>query len=74
MFSLPLPFQKAERQPQTKSISLEPVEAEAVTPTQFLQLIKEKPDRIESSRFIAPRLEDDHFGYFEIEYKAPVYK
>lgn len=73
MFSLPSLFRsKPER--KNSSVNLEPVTREYLTSVEFLELIESDPERIESSTFVAPRLGDMHFGYFEVEYRDPVYK
>jgi hypothetical protein len=52
---------------------MQPVERERVGPGQYLEL-ESDPDRVESASFVPPKLGDDHFGYFEVEYRTPVYK
>jgi hypothetical protein len=68
---LPLPFTSDE---EPSSLHLEPTRKERMTPAQFLQTLRADDDNIRSSSFVAPRLGDDHFGYFEVEYEKPVYK
>lgn len=71
-FRLPLPF--LDQQEPTQSLHLQPIEREQMGPAQFLDLLKRDSDRVESTTFISPKLGDDHFGYFEVEYRDPVYK
>lgn len=71
-FRLPLPF-TGESQP-TSTLDLEPVMRERLSPSEFLSVLESKQDRVKSSNFVPPKLGDDHFGYFEVEYDEPVYK
>jgi len=71
-FSLPPLFPSSEAEPQ--EMHLEPVFREQMAPHEFLQLLQSDTSRIKSSTFVPPRLGDNHFGYFEVEYDRPVYK
>jgi len=71
-FSLSLPF--LEGPDSQESIELEPVEQERMSPSGFLKALESNADDIESSSFIPPRLGDDHFGYFEVKYRNPIYR
>lgn len=71
-FRLPLPFFE-ERTPDNR-LQLEPVREERMGPAEFLEVLESNPDNIKSSSFVAPRLGENHFGYFEVEYRFPVYK
>lgn len=74
MFSFRLSFPFLGSSEPQGSIELEPVERERMSPAGFLSTLESDPDKIESSSFIPPRLGDDHFGYFEVEYRTPVYR
>lgn len=71
-FNLKLPF-LGDSEPQG-TIELKPVERERMSPAGFLATLESNADNIESSSFIPPRLGDDHFGYFEVEYRNPIYR
>lgn len=71
MFRLPLPFLGTPRQ---DSIELEPVRRERLSPAEFLEVLDSDRGRIASSNYVAPRLGDNHFGYFEVEYDRPIYR
>jgi hypothetical protein len=58
----------------TDEIQLIPVERERLTPAQFLRTMRERRDLVESSSYNPPQLGDDHFGYFDVEYREPIYE
>lgn len=47
------------------------VTSEVVGAIQFLEIIKNNPASVKTSKFVAPRIGGKGFGYFEIEYKTP---
>jgi len=65
--------QRAESSKQDE-ISMQSVTQEQLSPEAFLDSLAEHQRHIKSSRFVAPKLGDSHFGYFEVEYKQPVFK
>lgn len=71
-FRLPIPFLGSSE--TEESIQLKPVERERMSPTGFLATLESDADNIKSSSFIPPRLGDNHFGYFEVEYRNPIYR
>jgi hypothetical protein len=58
----------------SSEVDLTPLNREYLTPSEFLEAVDRVPDQIHNASFVAPRLGDDHFGYFEVEYETPVYK
>lgn len=52
-------------------ISLEPVRREVLTPSEFRKLLKESPDLIARSRFVAPTIGKKDFGGFDVQYTIP---
>ena len=52
-------------------MSLEPVRSEILTPTEFKELLKESPELIARSRFIAPTIGKKGFGGFDVKYIIP---
>jgi hypothetical protein len=52
-------------------MSLEPVRREILTPTEFKRLLKESPDLIARSRFVAPAIGKKDFGGFDVQYTIP---
>lgn len=58
----------------TREVSLQPIEHETLSPEGFLETLDDRREQIESSRFVPPKLGDDHFGYVEVDYKQPVFK
>jgi hypothetical protein len=73
-FRIPLPFLGASDPGSTAEIELEPVRRERLGPAEFLHALESDSDNIQSASFISPKLGDDHFGYFEVEYDNPVYR
>lgn len=71
-FRLPLPFLGSSA--PDDGIELEPVHRERLSPAEFLQTVQSDRDNIKSTTFVTPRLGDNHFGYFEVEYDTPIYK
>jgi hypothetical protein len=57
-----------------EEIPMQSVKQEHLSPSDFLEISESEPELIKSSRFVAPRLGEDHFGYFEVQYKQPVYR
>jgi hypothetical protein len=51
-----------------------PVRRERLHPEEFLALVQEEAEIIRSSTFIPPQLEDNHFGYVEVEYERPQFR
>ena len=74
MFSFPLPFPFTGDMSPDDFLQFEPVRRERLSPAEFLEALNSDRDNIESSHFVAPQLGDDHFGYFEVEYRNPVYR
>jgi hypothetical protein len=57
-----------------RTIDLEPVYTEKVSPRGFVRLYKSEPDDIESVRIIAPRIGARRdFGHIEVTHKTPTY-
>lgn len=52
-------------------MGLEPVRREVLTPTEFKRLLKESPDLIARSRFLAPTMGKNNFGGFDVQYTVP---
>lgn len=48
-----------------------PVRRELLTPSEFRSLVKESPDLIARSRFIAPTIGQRNFGGFDVQYTIP---
>jgi len=74
MFAFRLPPLFSSSEVEDREVQLEPVTREKLSPVEFLQLLDSDKELIKSSRFISPRLGDDNFGYFDVEYERPVYK
>lgn len=74
MFSFRLPPLFQSNETEGRDLLLEPVKREYLSPIEFLKLLESDRDRVKSSTFVPPRLEDNHFGYFDVEYDRPIYK
>ena len=56
-----------------KTIDLEPIEKEVVSPRRFVDLYKEEADSIESVTIIPARLGSKGFGTLLVKWRKPVY-
>lgn len=76
MFSIriPLPFFGVSDTGNTTEIELEPIRRERLGPADFLDVLESDSENIQSASFVSPRLGDDHFGYFEVKYRKPIYR
>jgi hypothetical protein len=52
-------------------MSLGPVRREVLTPSEFRKLLKESPDLIARSKFVAPAIGKKDFGGFDVQYTIP---
>jgi len=59
-------------EPQS-SIELTPTSSQILSPDQFADLCERDPTNIEHSNYVAPSIGDDHFGYFRVELRRPLY-
>ena len=50
------------------------VRKEVMPPEQFLSLSKKSPHLIARSRFVPPRIGEQGFGSFEVQYSVPMLK
>ncbi|PEN06020.1 hypothetical protein CRI93_11100 [Longimonas halophila] len=50
------------------------VRRERLRPEEFITLAQEKAEVIRSSTFVPPQLDDNHFGYVEVEYERPQFR
>ena len=55
-------------------VYLNPVERERLSPSEFIETVNRRSEDIRTTSYVPPKLGDDHFGYFEVEYDSPVYK
>jgi len=56
-----------------KTIDLEPIEREEVSPRRFVDLYTEEADNIESVRIVPPRLGSKGLGTLVVKWKQPLY-
>lgn len=47
------------------------VTKESVTPADFLNIARKNSSAIKNTKFIPPRIGDNSFGHFEVEYRVP---
>ena len=55
-------------------VHLNPVERERLSPSEFIETVNSRSEDIRTTSYVSPKLGEDHFGYFEVEYDPPVYK
>lgn len=55
-------------------LTLSPTERERQSPSEFIETVNRRSENIRTTSYVPPKLGDEHFGYFEVEYDVPVYK
>ncbi len=63
---------RTRREPIT--LEAKPVFEERLTASEFLTLVKEKPELIKSSHVVLPKAGRDGFGAILVRYTHPIYK
>jgi hypothetical protein len=65
--------QDAENGTQAE-VPMRSVSKEHLSPEEFLETLEARRGKIESAQFVSPKLGDSHFGYFEVDYRRPIFK
>lgn len=74
MFSIQFASPFSSEPVSSGEVKLDAVRRERLGPLEFLRILESDRENIKSSTFIPPELGDSHFGYFDIEYRTPIYK
>lgn len=53
------------------TIEMVVIKREVLSPQEFMNVNKSKPNSIKSASFVAPRIGSKSFGAFEVEYRTP---